>query len=108
MNKSSIKNKYPRVSDLKKKAIKRIPFFCSEYLLSGTGNDNIVEMNNDIFKNIFLTPKYLRGTVKPNTSQSFLGTEYSSPFGVAPIGSAGLIWPGAEVALSKMSKCLPI
>tara|TARA_Y200000002_G_scaffold380569_1_gene392389 strand:- start:1058 stop:2233 length:1176 start_codon:yes stop_codon:yes gene_type:complete len=102
MNKSSIKNKYPRVIDLKEKAIKRIPFFCSEYLLSGTGNDNTVEMNNDIFKNIFLTPKYLKGTVKPNTSQSFLGTQYSSPFGVAPIGSGGLIWPGAEVALAKM------
>ncbi len=103
MNKSSIKNKYPRVNDLKEKAIKRIPFFCSEYLLSGTGNDNAVEMNRNIFKNIFLTPKYLKGTVIPNTSQKLLGTEYAFPFGVAPVGSGGLIWPGAEVALAKMS-----
>ena len=97
-----MKNKYPRVLDLKEKATKRIPFFCSEYLFSGTANDNVVKGNADIFNHVFLTPKYLKGTVKPSTKQTILGMEYSAPFGVAPMGSAGLIWPGAEVALAKM------
>lgn len=97
-----MKNKYPRVLDLKEKAIKRIPFFCSEYLFSGTANDNVVKGNADIFNHVFLTPKYLKGTVKPSTKQTIVGMEYSAPFGVAPMGSAGLIWPGAEVALAKM------
>ena len=39
-----------------------------------------------IFLKHFLTPKYLKGTVRPDTSQSLLGTLYSSPFGVV-IGS---------------------
>jgi len=102
MSKLHIKNKYPRVRDLHEKARNRIPFFCSEYLFSGTGNDNVVNLNNNIFNNVFLTPKYLKGTVKPDTSHSILGTDYASPFGVAPLGSAGLIWPGAEIALAKM------
>ena len=97
-----MKNKYPRVLDLKKKAIMRIPFFCSEYLFSGTANDKVVKGNADIFNHVFLTPKYLKGTVKPSTKQSIIGMEYSAPFGVAPMGSAGLIWPGAEAALAKM------
>jgi L-lactate dehydrogenase (cytochrome) len=97
-----MKNKYPRVLDLKEKAIKRIPFFCSEYLFSGTANDKVVKGNADIFNHVFLTPKYLKGTVKPSTKQTIIGMEYSAPFGVAPLGSAGLIWPGAEAALAKM------
>ena len=97
-----MKNKYPRVIDLVEKAIKRIPFFCSEYLFSGTGNDKVVEANGDVFKHIFFTPKYLKGTVEPNTAQTILGLDYAAPFGVAPLGSGGLIWPGAEVALAKM------
>lgn len=97
-----MKNKYPRVIDLIEKAVKRIPFFCSEYLFSGTGNDKVAEANGEVFKNIFFTPKYLKGTVEPNTAQSILGLDYAAPFGVAPMGSGGLIWPGAEVALAKM------
>tara|TARA_B100000214_G_scaffold375301_1_gene361069 strand:- start:1359 stop:2522 length:1164 start_codon:yes stop_codon:yes gene_type:complete len=97
-----MKNKYPRVLDLKDKATKRIPFFCSEYLFSGTGDDKVVKGNANIFNHVFLTPRYLKGTVKPSTKQSILGMEYSAPFGVAPMGSAGLIWPGAEAALAKM------
>ena len=97
-----MKNKYPRVFDLKEKAIKRIPFFCSEYLFSGTANDKVVKHNADIFNHVFLTPKYLKGTVQPSTKQNILGMEYSAPFGVAPMGSAGLIWPGAETSLAKM------
>jgi len=97
-----MKNKYPRVLDLKEKASKRIPFFCSEYLFSGTANDKVVKGNADIFNHVFLTPKYLKGTVKPSTKQTIIGMEYSAPFGVAPLGSAGLIWPGAEAALAKM------
>lgn len=100
--KTSMKNKYPRVRDLKEKARRRIPFFCSEYLFSGTGNDNVVDANSDIFNQVSLIPKYLKGTVQPSTKQAIFGSDYSAPFGVSPIGSAGLIWPGAEVALARM------
>jgi len=97
-----MQNKYPRVIDLIDKATKRIPFFISEYLFSGTGNDKVVGANNNIFQDVFLVPKYLKGTVKVETEQTILGFKYGDPFGVAPIGSGGSIWPGAEIALAKM------
>lgn len=97
-----MKNKYPRVIDLIDKATKRIPFFISEYLFSGTGNDKVAEANNNIFQDVFLIPKYLKGAVEVKTEQTLLGFKYEAPFGVAPIGSGGSIWPGAEIALAKM------
>ena len=36
---ASLADKYPRISDMKAKAIKRMPHFAAEYLLSGTGYD---------------------------------------------------------------------
>lgn len=97
-----MKNKYPRVIDLIDKATKRIPFFISEYLFSGTGNDKVAGANNKIFQDIFLIPKYLKGAVEVETEQTILGSKYAAPFGVAPIGSGGSIWPGAEIALARM------
>ena len=97
-----MKNKYPRVIDLIDKATKRIPFFISEYLFSGTGNDKVAVANNNIFEDVFLIPKYLKGAVEVETEQTILGSKYGAPFGVAPIGSGGSIWPGAEIALAKM------
>lgn len=97
-----MKNKYPRVIDLIDKATKRIPFFISEYLFSGTGNDKVAGANNKIFQDIFLIPKYLKGAVEVETEQTILGSKYGAPFGVAPIGSGGSIWPGAEIALARM------
>ena len=97
-----MKNKYPRVIDLIDKATKRIPFFISEYLFSGTGNDKVAVANNNIFQDVFLIPKYLKGAVEVKTEQTLLGSKYGDPFGVAPIGSGGSIWPGAEIALAKM------
>tara|TARA_Y100000768_G_C23988181_1_gene690313 strand:- start:1018 stop:2178 length:1161 start_codon:yes stop_codon:yes gene_type:complete len=97
-----MQNKYPRVIDLINKATKRIPFFISEYLFSGTGNDKVAVSNNNIFEDVFLIPKYLKGAVEVETEQTILGSKYGAPFGVAPIGSGGSIWPGAEIALAKM------
>ena len=97
-----MQNKYPRDIDLINKATKRIPFFISEYLFSGTGNDKVAVANNNIFEDVFLIPKYLKGAVEVETEQTILGSKYGAPFGVAPIGSGGSIWPGAEIALAKM------
>ena len=58
----------------------------------------VVGANNNIFQDVFLVPKYLKGTVKVETEQTILGFKYGAPFGVAPIGSGGSIWPGAEIA----------
>tara|TARA_B100000315_G_scaffold251316_1_gene285899 strand:+ start:2548 stop:3717 length:1170 start_codon:yes stop_codon:yes gene_type:complete len=100
---TNLESKYPRILDMVNKAKSKIPYFCSEYLFSGTGKDDVVEYNSNIFKDIFICPKYLKGTIEANTSTNILNFNFDAPFGVAPVGSGGIIWPGAESALAKMS-----
>jgi len=100
---SDLVDKYPRVSDMISLAKRRIPHFASEYLFAGTGYDEALTNNRKVFNQIFLVPKYLKGTVIPDLKTKLFGYEYDAPFGMAPVGMTSLMWPGAEVALSKMS-----
>ena len=100
---SDLLDKYPRVSDMMNAAKRRMPHFAAEYLFAGTGYDEALENNRKVFNQIFLVPKYLKGTVIPNLKTKLFDHEYDSPFGMAPVGMTSLMWPGAEVALSKMS-----
>ena len=100
---SNLVDKYPRVSDMINDAKRRMPHFAAEYLFAGTGYDEALENNRKVFNQIFLVPKYLKGTVIPDLKTKLLGYEYDAPFGMAPVGMTSLMWPGAEVALSKMS-----
>ena len=100
---SNLVDKYPRVSDMVNVAKRRMPHFAAEYLFAGTGYDEALENNRKIFNQIFLVPQYLKGTVNPNLKTKLFDHEYDAPFGMAPVGMTSLMWPGAEIALSKMS-----
>ncbi|MEM6497059.1 MAG: alpha-hydroxy acid oxidase [Pseudomonadota bacterium] len=95
------RNRYPRVSDLADKAYSRIPFFAWEYLNSGTGYDVGAKRNVDAMHDVRLTPKLLQGQFEPNIETELFGQTYAAPFGVAPVGLTGLMWPGAEIILAK-------
>ncbi|MEM7748966.1 MAG: alpha-hydroxy acid oxidase [Pseudomonadota bacterium] len=95
------RNQYPRVSDLADKAYSRIPFFAWEYLNSGTGYDVGAKRNVDAMHDVRLTPKLLQGQFEPNIETELFGKTYAAPFGVAPVGLTGLMWPGAEIILAK-------
>jgi L-lactate dehydrogenase (cytochrome) len=84
-------------------AKRRMPHFAAEYLFAGTGYDEALENNRKVFNQIFLVPQYLKGTVSPNLKTKLFDYEYDAPFGMAPVGMTSLMWPGAEIALSKMS-----
>ena len=100
---SNLVDKYPRVSDMVNVAKRRMPHFAAEYLFAGTGYDEALINNRKVFNQIFLVPQYLKGTVNPNLKTKLFDYEYDAPFGMAPVGMTSLMWPGAEIALSKMS-----
>lgn len=92
---------YPAITDLKSRAKKRVPHVAWEYLDGGTGDETAVQRNLDGFNNITLLPQLLKGKITPDISTTFLGRTYSAPFGVAPIGMSGFIWPQSEVLLAR-------
>ena len=96
--------KYPRLRDLELAARRRIPPFIFAYLDSGTGHDVTKAANTAFYDSLALTPQFLRGRVDPDLSVSLLGKTYSAPFGIAPIGLASTIWPGAERILARSAR----
>ncbi len=100
---TALLNKYPSVFYLQKRASKRIPKFSWEYLDSGTGLDQSRDRNLEAMREITFTPKFFQGEFTPQIATTLFGTSYSAPFGVAPIGLTGGIWPGADKALASMA-----
>ena len=92
--------RYPAISDLRRKTKQRIPHFVWEYLDSGTGTEATTTRNRTAQDKIGFTPSILHGEFEPDLSVSLLGQTLPLPFGIAPIGMSGLIWPNAEHQLA--------
>lgn len=96
----NLMDRYPAISDLEKRAHKRMPFFAWEYLASGTGADQAVIRNEEALGKVLLTPQLLKGQFEPATETELFGIKYAAPIGIAPVGLTGLIWPGSDQALA--------
>ena len=92
---------YPGISDLKRRARRRLPRFVWDYVESGTGMETALQRNRDALDRVQLYPAILRGESDFDTRTQFLGHNYPMPFGIAPIGMSGLVWPDAEGLLAR-------
>lgn len=93
--------RYPGLEDLRKRAAQRIPRFVFEYLDSGTGHEVTTHRNASKLKEVQFHPSILHGPQAPNLATRLLGHDYALPFGIAPVGMSGLIWPDAERLLAR-------
>lgn len=93
--------RYPAVSDLRRAAQRRIPHFVFEYLDSGTGLEDEMRRNEDALRAIRFRPAILEGPLEFDLSTTFLGRDYPLPFGCAPVGMSGIMWPRAEKILAE-------
>jgi L-lactate dehydrogenase (cytochrome) len=98
----SLDQKAPALEDLRRMAQRRIPHFVWEYLDSATGVEATQRRNRDKLDEVLLQPSILHGEFEPDLSTEFLGRTYPLPFGIAPVGMSGLIWPGAEKILARL------
>ena len=80
-------DQYPSVEDLRKKAMKRTPFFAFEYLDSGTGREIAPRNNEEALNAIKLVPGLLKGDLVPTLERELFGHRYAAPIGVAPVGA---------------------
>jgi len=93
--------RYPALSDLRDACRRRVPGFVWEYLASATGTETVLPRNRAALDAVLLRPAALRGPIEPDLSTRLLGEDYALPFGMAPLGMSGLVWPGAEPALAR-------
>lgn len=97
----NLHDRYPSVDALRRRARRRIPHFAWEYLDSGTGNDTARDANTEALGRIEMWPNIAAGKVDPQIETTLFGTTYAAPFGIAPVGLTGLMWPGAELHLGR-------
>ncbi len=93
--------RYPSIEDLKKKAKRRIPRFAFEYLDGGCNEEVNLYRNTADIREIELLPRYLTKHTVSDMKTELFGHVYDAPFGIAPVGLQGLIWPGAPEILAK-------
>lgn len=96
--------RHPAIADLARAARRRIPHFVWEYLDSATGAETVPARNRAALDAIRMMPRVLHGEIEPSLGVRLLGEEFALPFGIAPVGMSGLIWPGAEALLAEEAK----
>jgi len=96
----SLDIRYPAISDLRERARQRVPHFVFEYLDSATGVEDQHKRNMEALRSVHFMPGILQGQMIPDLSTTFLGRDYPMPFGCAPVGMSGIMWPRAEKILS--------
>ncbi|WP_306115747.1 MULTISPECIES: alpha-hydroxy acid oxidase [unclassified Roseovarius] len=92
---------YPGLADLRRRAKKRLPLFVWEFLDSGTGAEKTRNRNRTALDARLLMPSILHGEFAPDLSVDLFGQTLPLPFGIAPVGMSGLIWPDAERHLAR-------
>jgi L-lactate dehydrogenase (cytochrome) len=91
---------YPSIDDLRKKAKGRIPRFAFEYLDGGCNEDVNLHKNTSELREVELVPQYLKPNVTVDMKTELFGHVYDAPFGIAPVGLQGLMWPNAPEILA--------
>lgn len=94
-------SKYPSTDYLRERARQKIPKFAFEYLDGGCNEDVNLLRNNSDLANLELRPIYLKDFKEASMETSLFGHTYSAPFGIAPVGLQGLIWPNSPEILAK-------
>ena len=92
---------YPGIDDLIKKAKKQIPKFAFEYLDGGCNEDVNLHKNTAELRQVELQPYYLTKHAGSDMKTELFGHVYDAPFGIAPVGLQGLMWPNAPEILAK-------
>lgn len=93
--------RYPDTISLKHAAKKRIPAFAFDYLCGGCHEEVGVAHNVQVFNDVKLQSELLAPTPEIDLSIELFGHRYAAPFGVAPVGLQGLMWPNAPEILAK-------
>lgn len=97
----SCNSNYPSIDDLRERARQRIPRFAFEYLDGGCNEDVNLHKNTAELREVELKPYYLTPHAGSDLQTELFGHTYAAPFGIAPVGLQGLLWPNATEILAK-------
>lgn len=98
---AGLERRFPDAAAMEAAALRRIPGFVRGYMAGGIGAEGCLGRNRSDLDAVRLMPRYLCEDLEPDLAVEIAGTRWAAPFGVAPLGLGGLIWPGAEQAIAQ-------
>ncbi len=93
--------RFASIADLEKAAKKRMPKFAFDYLHGGIGRETALDRNRAALDAICLRPQHITKGFEPQLQTELFGQTYAAPFGIAPLGLSGVIWPDAATLLAR-------
>lgn len=96
----SFSSRYPSIEHLRLGAKRRMPGFAFDYLEGGCFSEINLRRNTSEIRDVQLRPYYLRNFSGASQKTEIFGRTYDAPFGIAPIGLQGLMWPGSTEILA--------
>jgi len=95
---------YPSIEALQARAKQRMPGFAYDYLSGGCFSEVNLARNTSEIRDVQLQPYYLRDYHGASQKTELFGKTYDAPFGIAPVGLQGLMWPKSCEILAAAAK----
>jgi isopentenyl diphosphate isomerase/L-lactate dehydrogenase-like FMN-dependent dehydrogenase len=92
------------IDDLRHAAKRRLPRVVFDYLEGGAEDEVSARANRESFEAIGFAPRTLVDVSQRRLETTVFGRRFDAPFGISPIGAAGLFWHEAEIALARAAR----
>jgi L-lactate dehydrogenase (cytochrome) len=99
-----LQQRFPTVDDLRSRARWRVPRFAFDFVDGGANEETCVARNRAAFQAVELLPRYCIEAKGTAIEVELFGRRYAAPIGVSPMGSPGLMWPGAEEYMARAAQ----
>lgn len=102
--------RFASIAAMERAARRRIPRFAHDYMSGGIGREHGLARNLSELDRVRFMPRYLAEVEPPDLATEVLGQKVSAPFGPAPVGLTGLMWPDApkHIARAAAARGLPV
>lgn len=89
------------IDDLRAMALRRLPRFSAEYLEGGAEGEHTLHGNRAAFGDYTVVHRVLRDIAAVDLGVDLWGRRMALPFGIAPTGFNGLLWPDGDRVLAR-------
>ena len=96
-----LRRRFPTIQSLRFRARRRVPRFAFDFVDGGANDEECARRNEAALSAVELLPRYCIDTKAVSTEVELFGRRYAAPIGIAPMGSAGMMWPGADECLAR-------
>ena len=91
------------LADLQRLAKRKLPRIIFDFVEGGVEDERCLARNRAAFEGYALLPRYLVDVSQRSQTVELFGRRYDSPFGISPMGLAGLVHPGVDLKLAKLA-----